>query len=163
VVPILRPFADRIQAYSPHVPDSVFTSLGVKRVTSLEALFATSDVLVELAPATPANLHIVNEALLRRLPEGAVFVNAGRGCVVDEEALLREARTGRLQIALDVYEKEPLPGRIAVQGASQRDAHAPLGRSDPRSTARLRNPGLEEPPGLSPGPAPGGISDFGGL
>jgi phosphoglycerate dehydrogenase-like enzyme len=108
LVPMLRPFTNRIQAYSPRVPDAVFAALGVKRATSLEALFASSEVVVELAAATAQNLHIVNEKLLRLIPERGVFVNVGRGCVVDEAALLRVAREGRIQVALDVYEQEPL-------------------------------------------------------
>jgi phosphoglycerate dehydrogenase-like enzyme len=116
LAPMLRPFTSHIQAYSPSVPDAVFSSLGVKRITSLEELFATSDVLVELAAATPGNYHMVTERYLRMIPDGGVFVNVGRGCVVDEDGLLRVAREGRLQIALDVYEQEPLPADSPFRG-----------------------------------------------
>jgi phosphoglycerate dehydrogenase-like enzyme len=109
LVPMLRPFSNHIQAYSPRIPDQTFTRLNVTRACSLEGLFAASDVVVELAAATPGNRHIVTESLLRLIPEGGVFVNVGRGCVVDEVALARVAREGRLQVALDVYEQEPLP------------------------------------------------------
>src|ERR1041385_823982 len=63
LVPMLRPFTDRIQAFSPRVPDAVFARFGVKHVASLEELFSTSDVVVELAAATPENEHIVTEKL----------------------------------------------------------------------------------------------------
>jgi phosphoglycerate dehydrogenase-like enzyme len=72
-------------------------------------LFATSEIVVELAAATPETYNLVKEAHLRLIPEGGVFVNVGRGCVVDEAGLLRVAREGNLQIALDVFETEPLP------------------------------------------------------
>ncbi len=116
LVPMLRPFTHHIQAYSPSVPDPVFVSLGVRRIGSLEQLFAESDVVVELAAATPKNYHIVKERHLRLIPEGGVFVNVGRGCVVDEQGLVRVAREGRLQIALDVFEKEPLPADSPLRG-----------------------------------------------
>lgn len=116
LVPMLRPFTSHIQACSPHVPDKVFAQLGVTRVDSLETLFSTSDVVVELAAATPENYHVVTEKLLRSIPEGGVFVNVGRGSVVDEEGLLRVARDGTLQIALDVYEREPLPPDSPFRG-----------------------------------------------
>jgi phosphoglycerate dehydrogenase-like enzyme len=116
LIPMLRPFTSHIQAYSPSVPDGVFSSLGVKRISSLEELFATSDVVVELAAATAGNYHIVTERHLRMIPEGGVFVNVGRGCVVDQEGLLRVAREGRLQIALDVFEEEPLPSDSPLRG-----------------------------------------------
>lgn len=109
LVSLLKPFNVPVAAFSPSVPDAVFRDLGVDRVDSLDQLFSTSDVLVELAPAKPENRHLVDERVLRLLPEGATFVNVGRGMVVDEEALARMAREGRLQIGLDVYEQEPLP------------------------------------------------------
>ena len=105
LVPMLRPFTDRIQTYSPRIPDCVLSAHGVNRVTSLEELFSGSDIVVELAAATPENYHLVTEAHLRMIPEGGVFVNVGRGCVVDEAALARVAREGKLQIALDVFSR----------------------------------------------------------
>lgn len=116
LVPMLRPFTSRIQAYSPNMPDVIFSSLGVKRLASLEELFAESDVVVELAAGTAENYHLVTERHLRMIPEGGVFVNAGRGCVVDKDGLLRVARDGRLQIALDVFEQEPLPSDSPLRG-----------------------------------------------
>jgi phosphoglycerate dehydrogenase-like enzyme len=116
LVPMLRPFTSRIQAYSPSVPDAVFSNLGVQRIASLDQLFAESDVVVELAAATTENYHLVKEHHLRLIPEGGVFVNVGRGCVVDEDGLLRVAQEGRLQIALDVFEREPLPADSPLRG-----------------------------------------------
>jgi phosphoglycerate dehydrogenase-like enzyme len=116
LVPMLRPLTANIQAYSPSVPDAVFADLGVKRLTSLDELFATSDVVVELAAATPGNQHIVTERHLRLIPDGGVFVNVGRGSVVDTDGLVRVAQEGRLQVALDVYEQEPLPGDSPLRG-----------------------------------------------
>jgi len=116
LVPMLRPFTSRIQAYSPSMPDASFSNLGVKRLASLEELFAESDVVVELAAATPENYHVVTESHLRMIPEGGVFVNVGRGSVVNQEGLLRVAQEGRLQIALDVFEQEPLPVDSPLRG-----------------------------------------------
>jgi phosphoglycerate dehydrogenase-like enzyme len=112
---MLRPFTDRIQTYSPSVPDALLDEHGVMRVKSLDDLFSGSDVVVELAAATPENHHLVRERHLRMIPEGGVFVNVGRGCVVEEEGLIRVAREGKLQIALDVYEQEPLPADSALR------------------------------------------------
>jgi phosphoglycerate dehydrogenase-like enzyme len=116
LVPMLRPFTDQIAACSPRVPVEVFEKHWVKRVVSLEELFASSDVIVELAAATPETYHIVKEEHLRLIPPGGVFVNVGRGCVVDEAGLLRVAREGMLQIALDVFDTEPLPANSPFRG-----------------------------------------------
>jgi phosphoglycerate dehydrogenase-like enzyme len=116
LVPMLRLFTQEIQSYSPRVPDELFAQHGVTRLHSLDELFATSEVVVELAAATPENHHIITEGLLRSIPEGGVFVNIGRGMVVDEQALIRVACEGRLQIALDVFETEPLPADSPFRG-----------------------------------------------
>jgi phosphoglycerate dehydrogenase-like enzyme len=116
LVPMLLPFTNLIQTYSPRVPDPVLARAGVTRADSLEQLFSTSDVLVELAAATPNNYRVVTEEHLRMIPAGGVFVNVGRGCVVDEAALIRVAREGRIQIALDVFEQEPLPWDSPLRG-----------------------------------------------
>jgi phosphoglycerate dehydrogenase-like enzyme len=68
------------------------------------------DFLVSVMPATVATRKIVDAALLRTLPPRAIFVNPGRGGVVDEAALAAALQEGRLAGAvLDVFETEPLP------------------------------------------------------
>lgn len=108
LVGLLRPFGVRITTYCPSVPDELLGEFGVKRAESLEALFSQNDVLVELAGLTDETYKSVTEPLLRSLPDDGVFVNVGRGPVVDEEALIRVAREDRIRIALDVFCHEPL-------------------------------------------------------
>lgn len=116
LVELLRPFGVRISSYSPSVSDEVFARYGVARCDSLEALFSSNDILVELAASTPQTFHSVNEEILRRIPPGGVFVNVGRGAVVDEAALARVAAEGNIQVALDVFEVEPLPASSPLRG-----------------------------------------------
>jgi phosphoglycerate dehydrogenase-like enzyme len=116
LVKLLAPFGVDIAAYSPGTPDDIFAELYVRQTESLEDLFSNADVLVELAPGIPENHHIVDEVLLNLLPENAVFVNIGRGMVVDEEVLVRVSRERGLHIALDVYETEPLPKESSLRG-----------------------------------------------
>ena len=52
---------------------------------------------------------MVGERQLALLPDGAVVINVGRGSAMDQKALVRELKTGRLSAALDVFEEEPLP------------------------------------------------------
>lgn len=72
-------------------------------------VLSESDHVVLAAPLTPSTRHMVDAAALARLPDGATLVNIARGGLVDHEALLAEARTGRIRVALDVTEPEPLP------------------------------------------------------
>jgi phosphoglycerate dehydrogenase-like enzyme len=68
------------------------------------------DYLVTTAPNTRQTRRLVDAALLAALPARAVFVNPGRGSIVDEEALAAALGGGRLAGAvLDVFEREPLP------------------------------------------------------
>jgi len=68
------------------------------------------DYLVSVMPNTSATRHLVDAALLAALPARAVFVNPGRGTVVDEAALADALQSGRLAGAvLDVFQQEPLP------------------------------------------------------
>lgn len=116
LVKLLKPFDVDITTYSPSVPDSLLEEFGVKRTTNLEDLFSNNDIIVELAALTPKTEKLVDERLLRMIPEKGAFVNIGRGAVVDEEALGRVAQEGKLQIALDVYTKEPLPMDSPLRG-----------------------------------------------
>jgi phosphoglycerate dehydrogenase-like enzyme len=50
------------------------------------------------------------------LRDGAVLVNTARGDVIDEEALAKEAATGRIRVVLDVYEEEPLSMSSSLRG-----------------------------------------------
>jgi phosphoglycerate dehydrogenase-like enzyme len=80
-------------------------------LTAAGARFAADlDYLVSVMPDTSATRHAVGDALLRALPPRAVFINPGRGGVVDETTLAAALQEGRLAGAvLDVFQTEPLP------------------------------------------------------
>ncbi|MDI1335214.1 MAG: hydroxyacid dehydrogenase [Lacunisphaera sp.] len=116
LIGLLRPFGCTISAFAPDVDAAAETAYGIKRAPSLAALFADNDVIVELAPLIPETTGIVDDKLLRLIRPGGVFVNVGRGAVVDEVALLRVAREGRIAIGLDVFGDEPLPADSGFRG-----------------------------------------------
>lgn len=76
----------------------------------LHAMLAECDYVVLVVPSTPATFKLIDEAALRAMKPGAMLLNVARGAVVDEPALVRALREGRLAGAgLDVFEEEPLP------------------------------------------------------
>ena len=69
-----------------------------------------ADVVVCACPETPETLRVFNRGRLEEVKSGALFVNVGRGSLVDEEALTEALVRGALGGAvLDVTEREPLP------------------------------------------------------
>lgn len=115
---LLRPFGVEIEVCAPETDPALYATYGVRAAASLERLFAGNDVVIELAPLNPGTVGIVTERLLGLIPAGGVFVNVGRGAVVDEAALLRVAREGRIQVGLDVYATEPLPADSGLRTLS---------------------------------------------
>ncbi len=82
---------------------------GLHGVDELPELIGDADAVVVLTPLTPDTVGLFDAALLGRMRDGALFVNAGRGRVVDTDALVAELRSGRLRAVLDVVDPEPLP------------------------------------------------------
>ena len=113
---LIRPFDCTVSVFAPDVDDSVAQAHGVQRATSLDALFAENDVVVEVAPLTPATTGIVTERHLRLIRPGGVFVNVGRAAVTDEAALARIAAGGKISVGLDVFLEEPLPANSPFRG-----------------------------------------------
>ncbi|MBS6362331.1 NAD(P)-dependent oxidoreductase [Burkholderia sp.] len=81
---------------------------GARRVT-LDTLLAESDFVCLQVPLLPETHHLIGAAELARMKPGAILINASRGPVVDEAALIDALQTGKIRGAgLDVFEKEPL-------------------------------------------------------
>jgi len=89
---------------APNPPD------GVEVIADLGSALPRADVLSLHTPLTDETRGMIGAAELATMPEGAILVNAGRGGVVDEDALLAAVRSGHLHGAgLDVFAQEPLP------------------------------------------------------
>ncbi|AWL10968.1 Glyoxylate/hydroxypyruvate reductase [Saliniradius amylolyticus] len=71
---------------------------------------AQCDHLVSLLPQTPDTTNLINAELLRQLPRHGVIINAGRGNVIHQQALIDSLTNKQIRGAvLDVFEQEPLP------------------------------------------------------
>jgi phosphoglycerate dehydrogenase-like enzyme len=78
--------------------------------SSLNQLMSESDYIVCSAPSTVETRGMVNAQAFESVKKNAVFINLGRGPVVDEAALINALKTGKLKgAALDVFKEEPLP------------------------------------------------------
>ena len=76
---------------------------------SLPELLPAADIVVIGVPLTEATTHLVDDAFLASMRDGSLLVNIARGPVADTDALLAHATSGRIRLALDVTDPEPLP------------------------------------------------------
>lgn len=84
--------------------DAVYT------LDSLDELLPQADVVACFLPETPETIGLMDERRFSLMKEGSYFLNAGRGSVVDQDALVTALASGRLAGAsADVTEPEPLP------------------------------------------------------
>ncbi|GAA3659991.1 NAD(P)-dependent oxidoreductase [Microbacterium marinilacus] len=83
--------------------------IDVHAIDELPELLPTADILVIVLPGGPETRHLVDDAALAALPDGALVVNVGRGPIVDTDALVDHVSRGRLRVASDVFDPEPLP------------------------------------------------------
>ncbi len=108
VIRLLRAFGCTILVADPYLDPGAAEGLGAELV-SLKELFLRADVVSLHAPLLPETRGVIGAELLTGLRDGAILINAGRGALLDEAALLRELSSGRISAALDVFAEEPLP------------------------------------------------------
>lgn len=103
-----RALGMEIAAFDPYLPDGDAAWQGVARCT-INELLERSDVLSLHVPLTDETRGLIGADALARMKPGAIVINTARGGVVDEPALAKALRQGRLGgAALDVFDVEPL-------------------------------------------------------
>ena len=102
-------FGMRVIAFDPFVPRDRAREMGVELMPTLEALLVQSDFVSIHLPRTPDTEGMIGERELALVKPGARLVNTARGGIVDEDALGRAIKDGRLAgAALDVFDEEPV-------------------------------------------------------
>jgi D-3-phosphoglycerate dehydrogenase len=100
-------FGMNVIAHDPYVTPEAMAELGVGS-RSLEDMLRESDFVSAHAPYTKGTHHLLSDAQFAAMKPTAIFVNTGRGRVVDEPALIRALQNGTIAAAgLDVLEEEP--------------------------------------------------------
>lgn len=94
----------QVQAYDPYLSEASSV-----RLRPLSELLATSDVVSLHVPLSDTTRNLIDAQALASMKPGAILINAARGGIVDEAALVAALREGRLGgAALDVFEREPV-------------------------------------------------------
>jgi (S)-sulfolactate dehydrogenase len=105
-----------VAAFDPYVSGDDPAWTEVERCLTLEALVERADVVTVHVPLTPFTRGLIGRWTFARIKPGAVLINAARGGIVDETALIEALRSGRLGgAALDVFEQEPLSAEAAAR------------------------------------------------
>jgi len=101
-------FNMRILACDPYIiPDRAEQFGG--RLVDMETLLKESDVVTTHTPLNEETRHLIGERELSLMKPTAIFINTSRGPVVDEKALIKALKQGKISGAgLDVFETEPL-------------------------------------------------------
>lgn len=103
-------FDMRVMAYDPFISELPEEFEGrVQLVRDLDALLAGSDIVTIHTPLSEATRHLIGAREIALMHEGSILVNAARGGVVDEKALIAALESGHLYAAgLDCAEMEPI-------------------------------------------------------
>ena len=104
VIRHLQGFGCRILAYDPFEKDEI---RALAEYVDMDTLLSQSDVVTLHTPALPENHHMIGANQFARMKEGAVLINAGRGSLVDTQAMIDALESGHLGgAALDTIEHE---------------------------------------------------------
>lgn len=101
-------FGMRVIYTNRHINEAAERAYGARRV-ELDELLAQADFVCLQAPLTPQTRHLIGAAQLSAMKRSAILINASRGAIVDEAALIEALANGTIAGAgLDVFEREPL-------------------------------------------------------
>jgi D-3-phosphoglycerate dehydrogenase len=102
-----------VMAYDPFLAKERFRELGVARAETLEEVYEAADFLTLHLPLTDETRGSIAADAFARMRDGVRIVNAARGELVDEDALLAALRSGKVAgAALDVFSAEPYSGPL---------------------------------------------------
>jgi D-3-phosphoglycerate dehydrogenase len=97
-----------VSAFDPEVGEERFTRASVQRSPSMVEVLRRSEVVSLHVPLTDATRGLLDATTLAQLPAGSFLVNAARGGVIDQPALIDALLVGHLAGAgLDVFAQEP--------------------------------------------------------
>ena len=125
-------FGMRVLGYDPFLSPEQADKLGVDRVESVAAMLPQVDYLTVHTPLTPETKHLIGIKEIELLKPGVQLINAARGGIYDEQALVEGLQSGKLAgVALDVFETEPCTNS-PLFGMPGVLVHAPPGRQHRR-------------------------------
>ncbi len=103
----------RVVAYDPYVAAERFRELGAERLETPEEIYAAAEFITLHLPLTDETRQSIDADAFAHMRDGVRIVNAARGQLVDEAALLAALQSGKVAgAALDVFSSEPYSGPL---------------------------------------------------
>jgi D-3-phosphoglycerate dehydrogenase len=103
----------RVVAFDPFVSADRYRELGAERVETPDELYAAADVVTLHLPLTDETRGSVGADAFAAMRDGVRVINAARGELVDEAALVEAVKSGKVAgAALDVFSSEPYSGPL---------------------------------------------------
>jgi D-3-phosphoglycerate dehydrogenase / 2-oxoglutarate reductase len=101
-------FQMRVIGFDPFLTDEQAVKLGIQRAPTVDEMLPKVDYLTVHTPLTPETKGLVNVGNLSLLKPGIRLINAARGGIYEEAAMIEGLKSGRIGgVALDVYDEEP--------------------------------------------------------
>ncbi|CAF9930830.1 MAG: hypothetical protein ALECFALPRED_004736 [Alectoria fallacina] len=98
----------KVITYDPYAPEEAWSDIEHQRVQSLETLLVASDVVTLHVPLTVSIRGMIGTKQLSHMKRSTILINASRGGIVDEPALLHALKSRQIHgAALDAMEVEP--------------------------------------------------------
>ncbi len=101
-----------VLVFDPYLNKRQIKQAGGEKIDDLHELIKHSDVITLHLPLTKETRHLIGEKEIGMMGPETILINTSRGGIVDEDALIRALKKGRIYGAgLDVFENEP-PSRL---------------------------------------------------
>ncbi|MFH1727709.1 MAG: phosphoglycerate dehydrogenase [Pseudomonadota bacterium] len=108
VATICNSFKMKVITYDPYIPKKKADDLGVI-MHDLNSLLENSDYISIHTPLNKETLNMISEKEISKMKAGVFVINAARGGIINENALIENLENGKIQGAgIDVYENEPI-------------------------------------------------------
>lgn len=132
-----RGLSMKVIGFDPMITAERAAQLGVEFCT-LDEIFARADAITVHTPLTAQTKGLVNEEVLPKLKKGVLLINAARGGIYDEAALLKGLESGQIGgVALDVFVEEPPPADMPLLKHDRVIATPHLGASTKEAQDRV--------------------------
>ncbi len=102
-----KAFDMNVIAYDPYISEHKAKEIGV-RLVSFDELIRSSDIITVHVPKTKETENLIGEREFEMMRDGVIILNCARGGIIDENALIRALKNGKVSaVGLDVYVNEP--------------------------------------------------------